>query len=329
MPRPSRRCCPRLAGSVASRRAARGAFRRFEAVGLPHRRVEDWKHRPARADAGRQTPRCAARCGGEGAGAFCRRGAGRDRGPPHRVRRRCAGARTLRSRAGAGAADFFPGRHSRPRRAATARLASPGRGQCRRGPQHRFPADGVALRSRPARSGRPVELVLPTARTAGRRFHALLVVLGAGASLRSSRRMVVRAGAARRASSMGGIVGKGASLTYAKVQLEAGDADPLRRGDAGAIARRRAAAPGAQRGCGGGAQRALSHHRRRPRAREPVRRDDGRRPPARRQHAADRARHRQRHDPRALQERHRRRGRGRLPGQDHRRAGRARRPTPR
>ena len=39
---------PRLAGSaVAARREA--AFRRFEAVGLPHRRVEDWKYTDLRA----------------------------------------------------------------------------------------------------------------------------------------------------------------------------------------------------------------------------------------------------------------------------------------
>jgi Fe-S cluster assembly protein SufD len=39
---------PRLAGSaVAARREA--AFRRFEAVGLPHRRIEDWKYTDLRA----------------------------------------------------------------------------------------------------------------------------------------------------------------------------------------------------------------------------------------------------------------------------------------
>ncbi len=39
---------PRLAGTaVAARREA--AFRRFEAVGLPHRRVEDWKYTDLRA----------------------------------------------------------------------------------------------------------------------------------------------------------------------------------------------------------------------------------------------------------------------------------------
>ena len=39
---------PRLAGTaVAPRREA--AFRRFEAVGLPHRRVEDWKYTDLRA----------------------------------------------------------------------------------------------------------------------------------------------------------------------------------------------------------------------------------------------------------------------------------------
>src|SRR3984885_8756737 len=39
---------PRLAGTaVAPRREA--AFRRFEAVGLPHRRIEDWKYTDLRA----------------------------------------------------------------------------------------------------------------------------------------------------------------------------------------------------------------------------------------------------------------------------------------
>ena len=39
---------PQLAGSaVAARREA--AFRRFEAAGLPHRRIEDWKYTDLRA----------------------------------------------------------------------------------------------------------------------------------------------------------------------------------------------------------------------------------------------------------------------------------------
>ena len=48
MPRPSQRCARGLPdNAVAARREA--AFRRFEAAGLPHRRVEDWKYTDLRA----------------------------------------------------------------------------------------------------------------------------------------------------------------------------------------------------------------------------------------------------------------------------------------
>ena len=63
---------PRLAGTAtAARREA--AFRRFEAAGLPHRRIEEWKYTDLRALMRDAKPLArAARCCGESAGPRCR-----------------------------------------------------------------------------------------------------------------------------------------------------------------------------------------------------------------------------------------------------------------
>ncbi len=107
---------PRLAGSaVAARREA--AFRRFEAVGLPHRRVEDWKYTDLRALMRDAKPLAAPPdAAAKARGRRGRRRSGGARCPPHRVRRWHARSRTLRSRARAGLADFLACRRARPRR---------------------------------------------------------------------------------------------------------------------------------------------------------------------------------------------------------------------
>ena len=87
-----------------------------------------------------------------------------------------------------------------------------------------FATDGIALRVAPgAIIARPVEIVHVATGGASFARHALDV--GAGASLRLIETHRGIAGAGYQTSVvMGGIVGKGASLTYAKVQTEAGDA---------------------------------------------------------------------------------------------------------
>ena len=179
---------PRLAGTAgAARREA--AFRRFEAVGLPHRRIEDWKYTDLRALMRDAKPLAAPpRPGDQGAGPLRRRRAGGARRPPHRVRRRHAGARTVRSRARAGVEDRLA---RRPRSAAATRRrwrrlgVGPAEGDIAYALNTAFMGDGAVIELAPGtRAARPVHLVFAYGSDrAAAVFTRSLVALGAGAGL--------------------------------------------------------------------------------------------------------------------------------------------------
>ena len=150
---------PRLAGTAAAAPARGGVppLRDGGPAASAHRGVE--VHRPARADARRQAACRAPGCRRDRPRARGRRRARRYRRPPHRVRRRVAGAGALRSHARAGADDLLAARRARTRQpgGAGAPRGWPRGGRHRLCPQHRLHGRRRGHRRRartPVRRGR-------------------------------------------------------------------------------------------------------------------------------------------------------------------------------
>ena len=334
--RPRRPSCRATARSL---RCARPRSERFDAQGLPHRRVEEWKYTDLRAlmrDAKplAAPPDAAAKARAKDAG----RAARRHRRAPHRVRRRRVRAGTVRPRKpGAG-----PDASARWREALAAGdplvathlgkvVPTDDDGVSRSTP--RFMGDGAVIHvAAGAAVERPIHLVFAaTGDKPAVGVHPLAGRDREGRARHADRKPRGRGGATIRSTPRSSSSSATTPMSITSRSPREGDERAARLvadgGDrrARALQRLHASRPAA-RWCATSCSCASTA---RARVAEHPRREPAQGHAARRHHAGRRPRGRRLPEPRGVQDGARRREPRRVPGQDHRAAAARRRPTPR